>query len=169
MTDVFLGLGSNVGDREGHLAFALDRIEAEARLTGASSVYETDPVGFTDQAPFLNMAVRLATDRSPAELLAWSRGMETERGRVRAHRNAPRTLDIDVLLYGDQEVRLPDLTVPHPRMRDRAFVLVPLLELAPDLAEPGTGTPYRELLDRAGGGAGVRLVGPADALRRKDA
>jgi 2-amino-4-hydroxy-6-hydroxymethyldihydropteridine diphosphokinase len=162
VTEVYLGLGSNVGDREAHLAYAIARLEASARVTGRSSVYETAPVGFADQRPFLNMVVRIETGQTPVELLASIRAIEAERGRVRTFRNAPRTLDVDVLLFGDQRLQLETLTVPHPRMNDRPFVLVPLLELAPDLTEPGTGRAYRELLDQAGGPGGVEPLHPTE-------
>jgi 2-amino-4-hydroxy-6-hydroxymethyldihydropteridine diphosphokinase len=148
VTTVYLGLGSNVGDREAHLGHALEGLARAGRLTGVSSVYETEPVGYLDQPPFLNLVARLDTDLDPSELLLRIRGIEAERGREQTFRNAPRTLDIDVLLYGDQEVRMEGLTVPHPRMHERAFVLVPLLELDPDLREPRSGRSYRRLLDR---------------------
>jgi 2-amino-4-hydroxy-6-hydroxymethyldihydropteridine diphosphokinase len=164
VTSVFLGLGTNLGDRAAHLAHALARLAEELSVTGVSSVYETDPVGFADQPRFLNMVVRAETARSPDELLALTRGIEAERGREREFRDSPRTLDVDVLLYGDHQVRLEGLTVPHPRMAARPFVLVPLLELAPSLAEPGTGRPYRELLAAAGGALGVRKVLAPGAL-----
>lgn len=144
--EAYLGLGSNVGSREAHLGHALARLEAESRLTGVSSVYETDPVGFTGQRAFLNAVARIETEQAPLELLQWMRSIEADRGRVRTFPGAPRTLDIDVLLYGDLELSLGRLTVPHPRMHARAFVLIPLLELAPATVDPRTGRPYAEWL-----------------------
>lgn len=164
MTDAYLGLGSNVGDREAHLAYALRRLAAGTRLTGTSSVYETQPVGQLDQAPFLNMVVRVRTALEPVALLGLIHTIEAERHRVRTIRNAPRTLDIDILLMGDQRIELEGLTVPHPRMAERPFVLVPLLELDPDLTEPGTGRPYQELLAAAGGPVGVVLRTTGDRV-----
>ena len=141
----FLGLGSNVGDRRAHLAHALHRLEEEYELTGVSSVWETDPVGYEDQSPFLNLVARVEADGGARSLLETVRRIEAERGRERTFRNAPRTLDIDVLLYGDAVVDEEGLTVPHPRMRDRPFVLVPLLELDAGLADPRTGERYGEM------------------------
>lgn len=164
MTVVFLGLGSNVGDREGHLTHALRRLDGETDLKAVSAVYETEPVGFVDQGPFLNMVARIETDRGPEELLRLARHIEEERQRARTFRNAPRTLDIDILLYGRRMVRGEGLTIPHPRMHERPFVLVPLLELEPELAEPGTGRPYRELLESTGGAGGVRPLMDGGAL-----
>lgn len=166
MTRVFLGLGSNQGDREAHLAHAVARLAGATRLTGLSSVYETDPVGFADQPPFLNMVVRLETDREPDDLLRLTRAIEAERGRVRRFRDAPRTLDVDILLFGERRLDSDDLTVPHPRMHGRAFVLVPLLELEPTLAEPATGRPYARLLEAAGGAGGVTRVMTGEQLHR---
>lgn len=131
MTRAFLALGSNLGDRWAYLrAAAADMPDVVA----VSPVYETAPVGGPDgQGAFLNCVVQLDTDRSPRELLEVCRRLEAEAERVRAERWGPRTLDVDVLLVGDQRVDEPDLVVPHPRMWERAFVLVPLHDLAPDL------------------------------------
>jgi len=108
-----------------------------------SSVYETDPVGFLDQPSFLNMVVRIETTKTPLELLAHVLDVEQRLGRVRTFRNAPRTIDIDILLYGDQVIQEPDLKVPHPRMLERRFVLEPLHEIDPDLVHPVTGRTIR--------------------------
>lgn len=141
----FLGLGSNVGDRRAHLAHALHRLDTLSELTGVSSVWETDPVGYEDQRRFLNLVVRIVTRASPRELLRRTREIERERGRERRFRNAPRTLDIDLLLYGDRVVDEEGLEIPHPRMPERAFVVVPLLELDSGLVDPRTGEPYAEM------------------------
>lgn len=143
--DAFLGLGSNVGAREDHLAFALRRLGDLGRIEGVSGVYETSPVGYLQQPDFLNLVVRLRTALRPSELLEAVRVIEQERGRERRFRDAPRTLDIDILLYGDRVVAEPGLEVPHPRMTERGFVLVPLLELDADIADPRTGTRYAEM------------------------
>lgn len=142
---VFLGLGSNVGDRQAHLAHALRRLDEEYELTGVSSVWETDPVGYEDQDRFLNLVARIETGEEPRALLESVRGIEEERGRERRFRNAPRTLDIDILLYGEQVVDEEGLEVPHPRMDERPFVLVPLLELDTGIADPRTGERYAEM------------------------
>jgi 2-amino-4-hydroxy-6-hydroxymethyldihydropteridine diphosphokinase len=143
---VHLGLGSNVGDRLAHLTDALRRLSALGAVEAVSGVYETDPVGFEEQPRFLNLVVRIRVDSSPHELLAALLEIEASRGRTRRFMNAPRTLDMDILLYDGRVIDDPELTVPHPRMSHRAFVLVPLLELDPDLVEPGTGVPYGEHL-----------------------
>jgi 2-amino-4-hydroxy-6-hydroxymethyldihydropteridine diphosphokinase len=168
VTEVYLGLGSNVGDRESHLSHALRRLMAESELRAASSVYETDPVGLSDQPPFLNMVVRISTALAPQEVLRLAREIEAERGRVRTFRNAPRTLDIDILLYGREILRREGLIVPHPRMAERAFVLIPVLELDPDITEPGTGRAYHDMLDSTGAAAGVREVMTAERLLAGD-
>lgn len=143
---VFLGLGSNLGDRVEHLATALQRIRELGEVRAVSGVYETAPEGFIDQPPFLNLVAELETVLEPVELLEATRGIERARGRVRSFRNAPRTLDIDVLLFGRRVVEAEGLTIPHPRMETRVFVLVPLLEIAPEAADPLTGRPYAEAL-----------------------
>jgi len=154
----YVGLGSNLGDRMGALREALRRL-AEApgvESVRCSPVYETDPVGFTDQPPFLNACAEVATSLGPEELLATCLAIESAMGRERAERWGPRVVDLDLLLYEDLEVRTEALTLPHPRITDRAFVLVPLMDLDPDLRVlPGTG-PVREALDRLGR-AGVRF------------
>lgn len=127
---VFLGLGSNLGDRERHLRQAVTGLPDVVR---ASPVYETDPVGGPGQGPYLNAVVELDTERSPRELLEAARRLEAAAGRVRADRFGPRSLDVDVLLVGDLVVDEPDLVVPHPRLWQRRFVLAPLADLAPDL------------------------------------
>jgi len=146
----FLGLGSNVGDRWQYLRDAVARLPDVVRI---SPVYETDPVGGPDgQDPYLNLVVELSTDRSPRQLLEVAQATEAAAGRQRNVRWGPRTLDVDVLLVGDQVVSDSDLIIPHPRMWERAFVLVPLTDLAPELASDQVDTPV----------AGVR---PAGRLR----
>lgn len=131
MTRAFLALGSNLGDRWGYLRAA---VAALPDVVAVSPVYETAPVGGPDgQGAFLNCVVELDTERSPRELLELCRRLEADAERVRVERWGPRTLDVDVLLVGDQRVDEPDLVVPHPRMWERSFVLVPLHDLAPDL------------------------------------
>jgi 2-amino-4-hydroxy-6-hydroxymethyldihydropteridine diphosphokinase len=131
----FIGLGSNLGDRRAHLQAA---VAALPDVAAVSPVYETAPVGGPGQGRYLNCVVELATDRSPHELLAVALAIETAAGRVRAERWGPRPIDVDILLMGELELDAPDLVVPHPRLWDRAFVLVPLHDLAPDLVAPAT-------------------------------
>lgn len=131
MTRAFLGLGSNLGDRWAHLRHAVDALPD---VVAVSPVYETAPVGGPEgQGAFLNCVVELATERSPRELLELCRSLEAAAERVRLERWGPRTLDVDVLLVEGSAVDEPDLVVPHPRMWERSFVLVPLSDLAPDL------------------------------------
>ncbi|MFO7893586.1 MAG: 2-amino-4-hydroxy-6-hydroxymethyldihydropteridine diphosphokinase [Longimicrobiales bacterium] len=139
MPTVYLGLGSNLDGRRGHLGHALRRLGEAFELTGVSSVWETDPVGYEDQGRFLNLVARVETDVEPREVLDTVRSIEEERSRERTFRNAPRTLDIDILLYGDRVVDEDELTIPHPHMHQRPFVLVPLLELDTGLEDPRTG------------------------------
>lgn len=133
----FLGLGSNLGDRRTILADAVASLAADGELVAVSSLYETEPVGGPEQGAFLNLVAELDTDRSPLELLALCRRLEEAAHRVREVRWGPRTLDVDVLLVGDERVDSEELMVPHPRMHKRNFVMVPLLELAPDLVVEG--------------------------------
>lgn len=135
----YLGLGSNVGDPAGHLRAALDLLEAEGiEVEAVSSAYVTEPVGdILDQPDFLNAAVRIRTELEPEVLLAACKRVEAERGRsFDAPRHGPRPLDVDLLLLGDLELRTDRLTLPHPEVTSRRFVLVPLLELDPGLALP---------------------------------
>ncbi len=138
---VYLSLGSNLGDRKQNLANAIARLEAEGvRLTAKSSLYETEPQDVREQPWFLNMVVACETNYFPLQLLAATQRIEGELGRRRAGvvRRGPRSIDIDILLFGDSAINTPRLVVPHPRMLERRFVLEPLLEIAPDLRHPIT-------------------------------
>ena len=137
----FVGIGSNLGDREGNLRRAVELLSAEdgIDIVSVSEIRETDPVGPVEQAPFLNGAVRIETDLAPRELLQRLLGVEQRLGRVREERWGPRTIDLDLLLYGDEVVDEPGLTVPHPRLHERRFALEPLSDLAPGLEIPGNG------------------------------
>ncbi len=131
MTRALLGLGSNLGDRERYLRKAIASL---AGVTKVSSTYETEPVGGPGgQGPYLNLVVELDTDLTPRQLLGVCHRLEAAAGRVREERWGPRTLDVDILLLGDLEVDEPDLQIPHPRMWDRAFVLAPLADVAPEI------------------------------------
>jgi 2-amino-4-hydroxy-6-hydroxymethyldihydropteridine diphosphokinase len=157
----YLGLGSNVGDREGHLRAALRLLhEHGVEVEATSSVYETEPVGeILDQPDFLNAAARVSTDLEPEALLDLCKAIEVEQGRMMgAPRHGPRPLDVDLLLVGDLELSTDTLTLPHPEVTARRFVLVPLLELDPDLALPD-GTRLRDALDELGEGERVERVG----------
>lgn len=136
--EVYIGLGSNLGQPVKHLLFALDRLaQAPGYTPGAvSSLYKTAPVGKTDQPAFYNAVCRGMYEGAPHELLQDLQALETARGRVRSERWGPRTLDLDILFLGDLVIDQPDLQVPHPRLYQRGFVLIPLAELAPDLILP---------------------------------
>ena len=136
LVTVYLGLGSNLGDRGENLNKALDYLEQRLKVTEVSSVYETEPVGNIQQPYFLNMALKVYTRLAPEELLLLAKGIERKLGRLPGKRNAPRPIDIDILLYGDEVIKTAELTIPHPRLAERAFVLVPLAEIAPDLEHP---------------------------------
>ncbi|KYD10060.1 2-amino-4-hydroxy-6-hydroxymethyldihydropteridine pyrophosphokinase [Caldibacillus debilis] len=137
----YLSLGSNMDDRLDYLRRALAKLRdaGKIRLTKISSVYETDPVGYTEQGKFLNLAVKLETEWSPFDLLDICQRIEQQLGRKRIIRWGPRTVDLDILLYNREQIDSERLTIPHPRMLERAFVLVPLAEIDPDLVIPGTG------------------------------
>jgi 2-amino-4-hydroxy-6-hydroxymethyldihydropteridine diphosphokinase len=143
MPRTYVGLGSNLGDREGTIRAALDALASEPGLdlVAVSTLVETEPVGYVDQPRFLNGAAAFDTEKSPQDLLTTLLEVEGRFGRRRegAVPNGPRTLDLDLLLYGDAEIDEPGLTVPHPRMHERGFVLGPLAELAPGLEVPGKG------------------------------
>jgi 2-amino-4-hydroxy-6-hydroxymethyldihydropteridine diphosphokinase len=136
VTLAYLGLGSNVGDRLAHLQGAVDGLGSTpgVMVVAVSPVYETDPVGGQPQDDYLNAVVAVETELGPRALLGVAQDLEARAGRVRAERWGPRTLDVDVLLVGDATVDDDDLVVPHPRMRERAFVLVPLADLEPSWA-----------------------------------
>ena len=137
----YVGLGSNLGEPRQHLTRALRELDAvpQTRVVKASSLYRSAPVGYADQPEFLNAVAQLETGLPAARLLAELQGIEARHGRSRSFANAPRTLDLDLLLYGQFTSKEPRLTVPHPRMHERAFVLRPLLEIAPDAVVPGRG------------------------------
>ena len=140
---VYVGLGSNLGDREQTIRGALARIEADPEIdvVAVSSLRETDPVGYTDQPKFVNGAAALRTELSPKALLERLLQIERELGRERSGpRYGPRTIDVDLLLYGSDEVDEPGLRIPHPRLAEREFVLEPLAELDSDLEVPGRGS-----------------------------
>ena len=140
-TTAFVGIGSNLGDREAHLRRAIELLSAEEgiEIAAVSEIRETDPVGPVEQGQFLNGAVLVETDLAPRELLARLLDIERRMGRVRSERFGPRTIDLDLLLYGNEIVDEPGLTVPHPRLHERRFALEPLAELDPSLTIPGLG------------------------------
>jgi GTP cyclohydrolase-4 len=144
---IYLALGSNLGDRRANLAAALQRLRNAVEIISLSSVYETEPVGYTDQPRFLNMVLQGRTNLSPEALLAYVKSIEVTLGREPTFRNGPRPIDIDILFYDELRHNEEHLTIPHPRLAERAFVLVPLTEIAPDVIDPASGKSARELLE----------------------
>ncbi len=155
---VYLSLGSNVGDRAAQLRNAIARLGAAGRVVAQSSLYETEPVEFTEQPWFLNCAVALETDTTPQQLMAAILGIEEEMGRKRVQKKGPRTIDIDILIFGNMIVKSKRLTIPHPAMQHRRFVLEPLAEIAPEAVHPVFNKTIRELRDALPEGQSVRRV-----------
>jgi len=155
---VYLSLGSNLGDRAAHIARALERLgENGVRIARRSSLYQTEPVEFLEQGWFLNAAVEAQTELMPRQLLRVIRHIEQQLGRRRTVRAGPRTIDIDILLYGASIVRAAELEIPHPRMAGRRFVLVPMAEIAPTLRHPVLRLPMTEMLAATADRSQVRV------------
>lgn len=154
----YIALGTNIGNRESYLHSALQAIqEKDIDIIGFSSIYETDPVGYEDQARFLNMVIKVNTNLQPMDLLEVSQSIELESGRERKIRWGPRTLDLDILLFNQENIETERLIVPHPRMTERAFVLVPLAEIDRDIEIPAVTKPISLLLDELQDREGVRV------------
>ena len=157
MKTIYLGLGSNIGDREAQLRAAIERLASnDLRILRVSPIYETEPLELTAQRWFLNLVLEAETSLFPMQLLARVGRIERALGRVRTVPNGPRTIDIDILLYGASVVRSEKLEIPHPRMGERRFVLAPLADLSPELRHPVTHRTVKEMLEAA----------PAQKVRR---
>lgn len=163
LTIAYLFAGSNLGDRKANLERAFASLdEAGATPKRVSSYFETEPVGFRDQAWFLNVAIEVETRFTPSELLETCLAIESAQGRVRTFQDAPRILDLDILLYGDMVINDRRLVVPHPRMEQRRFVLEPLAQIAPDVPHPVLKKSIRSLLESCPDSSMVRLYSPGD-------
>jgi 2-amino-4-hydroxy-6-hydroxymethyldihydropteridine diphosphokinase len=158
---VYLGLGSNLGERGLHLSQAMDFLSERIKIEKKSPVYDTEPVGKTDQPRFLNMVIRISTRLSANTLLFMAKGIEAKLGRVPI--DTPRPIDIDILFYGDQVISTPpQLIVPHPRLTERAFVLVPMADIDPDFVHPVKKKTIQQLLAEVEGKEGVVPWGDPD-------
>jgi len=157
---VFLSLGSNVGDRKHSIECALDHLSRKSTtaLTAVSSLYETEPWGNTDQSTFYNLTVEIGTALEPLELLNTVKLIERRLGREPGPRWGPRVIDIDIVLWESLVLDTPEISIPHPHFRERAFVLVPLSEIAPAIIDPSSGLSVSELLERVQGVSGVHRV-----------
>ncbi|WP_172373631.1 2-amino-4-hydroxy-6-hydroxymethyldihydropteridine diphosphokinase [Sporosarcina jiandibaonis] len=144
MNSAFISIGSNIGERLLHLKGAVHALHSHGGVSvlSVSSVYETAPVGYTDQADFLNIVIEVRTSLDAYDLLIVCQEIEQELGRVRTVRWGPRIVDLDILLYNNDNIKAENLIIPHPRMHERAFVLIPLLEIAPEAVHPVTGRFY---------------------------
>ena len=155
----YLSLGSNLDDRLSYLKGAIEELHKDERISikNVSSIYETEPVGYTNQGNFLNIVVKLETDYEAEQLLRKCLQIELELGRERKIRWGPRTIDLDILLYNQDNIETDNLSVPHPRMHERAFVIIPLLEIEPNIELPAMGLPLQKVLDHIPDKEGVRL------------
>jgi len=156
---VYLSLGSNVGDRKLNLEKALQLLSRWLQIEQVSSLYETEPMGYVEQPYFLNAVCCAQADIGPLQLLSLIKGIETSLGRVPSFPNAPRSIDVDILFYDSLVMETPELTIPHPRIEERAFVLIPLLELDATLVHPISGERISDLVARVHGKEGVKKIG----------
>ncbi len=158
MVKVYAGIGSNLEDRENNIEAAIGMLNKKCRVLKISSLYETEPVGYKEQGWFLNCALEIETNLKPEELLKFFHSIEKSLGRKKTIKNGPRTMDLDILFYGDQIIKTKRLDVPHPRLHGRMFVLMPLDELCPDFMHPKLKKSVRFLKDNLKGKDAVILL-----------
>lgn len=168
MAIAYLSLGSNLGNRQRNLKQALRLLSLQVKIDKLSSIYETEPVGYQEQPPFLNTVCQVSTNLSPYELLHLAKDIERQLGRKPSFANAPRPIDIDILIYNNKVVQAGELTIPHPRLVERAFVLVPLAEISPELVHPEKGRTISELLNNLESVGGVQKWSEAIDMMGKD-
>ena len=144
----YLSLGSNLGDRMAYFVQAKNLLEPAVQIVVESTIYETDPWGYLDQPKFLNQVIQVTTSLNPHELLIYNKNIERKLGREKVIRNGPRIIDLDILFFDHEVICLPDLIVPHPAMAERAFILVPLAEIAPDFSHPILKITISEMLSK---------------------
>lgn len=149
MNEIIIGLGTNIGDRKKNLDKAIELLNEHEAITieDVSSIYETKPVGYAQQDEFLNMVIKGKTELRPSALLDACQAIEKELGREKTVVNGPRIIDLDILVYNNENRQLENLRIPHPRMHERAFVLIPLHEIAPDFIIPTSGKEVADLID----------------------
>ncbi len=164
MGTVYLGIGSNLGDREANLKGALDALSGQVEIEKISSIYETEPVGYAEQPWFLNLVCRGETGMEPLDLLSLAKRIEAQMGRQESFRNAPRPVDIDIIFFDDRMIETEGLIVPHPRVGERGFVLIPLAQIAPELIHPGNGKSIKNLLSELEGSEQVREWGNVSSI-----
>lgn len=143
---IYLSLGSNLGNRNANLKAAIEALPPEVKILDQSAVYETEPWGFSDQPDFLNQVLKAETRLSPQQLLTHIKGIEVQIGREPSFRYGPRLVDIDILFYGTKILKEDNLEIPHASLKERAFVLVPLVELSPDIVFPGSNQPISDFI-----------------------
>jgi 2-amino-4-hydroxy-6-hydroxymethyldihydropteridine diphosphokinase len=162
----YISAGSNMGDRRANLEFSLNHLSGAGQVLQTSSIFETEPVGFLDQPWFLNQAIELKTMLTPSNLLSFCQSIEALCGRVRTFPNAPRILDLDILLYGDAVIYRKDLIIPHPRLWERRFALESLAQIAPEAVHPVLKKSIRSLLESCPDSSQVRLAELSFSSRR---
>ena len=169
MVEAYIGIGSNLGNRNDNICRALNLIAKKLKITQISSVFETEPEGYKEQPDFLNAVIKLDVHVNVRELLRLLKSIESDLGRKKDFRNAPRIIDLDILFYGDTVIKQDDLTVPHPRLHERNFVLIPLSEIAGGLIHPCLHNSIKELLNKLKTTGRISKVGNCryDINRRK--